>query len=216
MPRHTKPIVIVTAGPTRAYLDSVRYISNYSTGALGFEICSKLKKRGFDVVAIVGPTPLDFESLGLRKTVRVETNEQMRRAVLKLGRTERPSLAIFAAAVLDFEPKVVRKGKVRSTEKSWTVRLVPAPKIVREFQRQFPWVQRIEFKLEVTRSRLILGQKLLDQHKCLAVVLNHLGDIHSGKHSAIIAVRDGRVYHPKKKKEIAQRIAEIITRQWRA
>lgn len=212
MPLNAKILVLVTAGPTRAPVDRVRYISNYSTGELGYHICVELKKRGFSVLLIAGPTALDFESLKLHKVIRVETTTEMRNAVLKEASAHRPNFAVFSAAVLDFQAKTVRKGKVRSTVKKWSVDLVPTRKIVRDYQSTFPSSERIEFKLE-TGSRASLenlGKKLVCQHGSLAVVLNNIDLIRGQSHPALIVCRDGKIIRAATKKQIAKSIGQTI------
>lgn len=146
-----KQTILVTGGPTRAYLDDVRFLSNLSTGGLAFELCRLLKKRGVEVIAVVGPTALDFESLKLKALVRVETNREMHEEVLKASRRFKPSWGIFSAAVLDFEPVKVKAGKVSSDLSRWTIELRPAPKILDDVARRFPSMKRIGFKLEAKR-----------------------------------------------------------------
>ena len=82
--------VLVTAGPTRAYLDSVRFLSNISTGALGYEICKKLIESGVELYLVVGPTLQPFKKLNAKKLIEVETNEQMQCAVLDLCQKYEP------------------------------------------------------------------------------------------------------------------------------
>ncbi|MFA5255647.1 MAG: phosphopantothenoylcysteine decarboxylase, partial [Candidatus Omnitrophota bacterium] len=73
--------ILVTAGPTREKIDPVRYISNYSTGKIGYEIASAAKSRGLSVILVSGPTRLAAPE-GV-KLVSVESADDMRKAVLK-------------------------------------------------------------------------------------------------------------------------------------
>ncbi len=212
--------VLVTAGPTRAYLDDVRFISNYSTGELGFEICKALKKRGCKVTAIVGQSACDFEALKLDRVVRIETNREMLGAALRAGRETRPQYAIFSAAVLDFVPRNTMSGKVSSKNRQWTVHLVRAPKIVRQFRKQFPRTEIIEFKLEAGKcsarsgmaavSAVSKGRAILRKHGSLAICVNSLHTIRAGRHPATLIRRDGVVKKLGTKQAIAKAIAELI------
>lgn len=95
-PKKKRPIrVVLTAGPTRAYLDSVRYLSNYSTGELGFCLSQALTKKGIELFAVVGPTQQPFSKLSFKKLVEVETADEMADATLKLCRAYKPDYAIL-------------------------------------------------------------------------------------------------------------------------
>ena len=99
---------IVTAGPTREYLDPVRYISNESSGKQGFEIAIALKRQGIKTILIAGPSNLQPVK-GL-KTVHVKTSEEMLKAVKKNLPTD---VAVCTAAVSDFKPQKIRKSKIK-------------------------------------------------------------------------------------------------------
>ena len=99
---------IVTAGPTREYLDPVRYISNESSGKQGFEIALALKRQGIKTILIAGPSNLQPVK-GL-KTVHVKTSEEMFKAVKKNLPTD---VAVCTAAVSDFKPQKIQKSKIK-------------------------------------------------------------------------------------------------------
>ena len=99
---------IVTAGPTREYLDPVRYISNESSGKQGFEIALALKRQGIKTILIAGPSNLQPVK-GL-KTVHVKTSEEMFKAVKKNLPTD---VAVCTAAVSDFKPRKIQKSKIK-------------------------------------------------------------------------------------------------------
>ena len=99
---------IVTAGPTREYLDPVRYISNESSGKQGFEIAIALKRQGIKTILIAGPSNLQPVK-GL-KTVHVKTSEEMLKAVKKNLPTD---VAVCTAAVSDFKPQKTQKSKIK-------------------------------------------------------------------------------------------------------
>ena len=104
--------LIVTAGPTREYLDPVRFISNRSSGKMGFSLAKAARNRGAAVVLISGPTSLKIPQ-GLT-FLRVDTSDQMLSAVRE--ETERGASAlIMAAAVADFRP--ARKSQVKVEKK---------------------------------------------------------------------------------------------------
>ena len=209
-PPHPPPPVLVTGGPTRAYLDDVRYISNYSTGELAYEICSALKRARIPVVAVIGPTSLPFEKLRLKHLARVESLDQMRSEVLNACRKYRPSHGVFSAAVLDFVPAKTAKGKVSSKKRDWVLRLKPAPKIIDEVARKFPRLERIGFKLEWGAVSSTYGRKILAEKAYHALVLNSLSKIKNGRHPALLVDKDGRTRSAKTKKEIAAWIRTLV------
>src|SRR4030095_6601589 len=101
--------VLVTAGPTVEDIDPVRYISNRSSGKMGYAIAQAARDRGANVVLVSGPSELQFPSM-----IRVRTTEEMHRAVLE--NSVDADVVIKAAAPLDYRPKTVAPQKIRSEE----------------------------------------------------------------------------------------------------
>lgn len=101
--------VLVTAGPTRANLDPVRFISNKSTGKMGYAIATEARDRGAEVVLVSGPSS-EKAPAGI-KFVSVETNEEMLEAVLEEYETS--DIVVKSAAVADYKPKVYSKQKIK-------------------------------------------------------------------------------------------------------
>ncbi len=102
---------IVTAGPTKEYIDPVRYISNRSSGKQGYEIAKSLLKRGFETTLISGPTNLKINNnINL---IKVETAEEMFQSTLKSLPTD---VAIFSAAVCDYKVKETSKIKIKKQD----------------------------------------------------------------------------------------------------
>jgi phosphopantothenoylcysteine decarboxylase/phosphopantothenate--cysteine ligase len=100
--------VVVTAGPTREPIDPVRFISNPSTGKMGYAIAAVAARRGGEVTLVSGPTAL-ADPPGM-KVVRVETAEQMARAVEEAGAFD---LFVGAAAVSDYRPRTAASHKLK-------------------------------------------------------------------------------------------------------
>lgn len=110
----SKKKVIVTGGPTREYLDPVRFISNRSSGKMGYAIAGECIRRGAEVILISGPSALQAPR-GLKAFVKVETAGEMREAVFKnLSKTD---IVIMAAAPADFSPEKKEKIKIDKSEK---------------------------------------------------------------------------------------------------
>ena len=99
---------LVTTGPTREYLDPVRYISNESSGKQGYEIALALKKMGIKTTLIAGPSNLQVEK-GL-KIIKVKTSDEMFNAVKKNLPVD---VAVCTAAVSDFKPSILHKNKIK-------------------------------------------------------------------------------------------------------
>ena len=102
---------LVTAGPTKEYIDPVRFISNKSSGRQGYEIAKSLHKRGFDTTLISGPTNLDIDQE--IKLIKVETADEMFKATQKNLPAD---IAVFSAAVADFKIDVKSKDKIKKKE----------------------------------------------------------------------------------------------------
>ncbi len=129
--------IVVTAGPTREYIDDVRFISNPSTGKMGYAVARAARLRGAEVTLISGPTHLEPPA-GL-KVIRVETASEMRDSVLRSLRGA--SVLIMAAAVGDFAPRARARGKVDKSALK-TLRLERSPDILKEVgsKRKKPFI----------------------------------------------------------------------------
>jgi len=117
--------VLVTAGPTVEDIDPVRYISNRSSGKMGYAIAQAARDRGAKVVLVSGPTELEFPSM-----IRVRTTEEMHRAVLE--NSNDADVVIKAAAPLDYRPKTVAPQKIKKTKSDLTLHLEPTTDILSE------------------------------------------------------------------------------------
>ncbi len=104
---------LVTTGPTREYIDPVRYISNESSGKQGYEIALALSKLGINTTLVSGPTSLNYSKD--IKVKKINSGEEMMDVVQKLLPVD---IAICAAAVSDFKPKNKSKQKIKKNKKS--------------------------------------------------------------------------------------------------
>jgi phosphopantothenoylcysteine decarboxylase/phosphopantothenate--cysteine ligase len=121
--------VLVTAGPTVEDIDPVRYISNRSSGKMGFAIAQAAHNRGAKVVLVSGPTELFFPN-----TISVRTTAEMHRAVLE--NSADADIVIKAAAPLDFRPKSVASRKIKKSAGNLVMDLEPTVDILKELGRQ--------------------------------------------------------------------------------
>ena len=118
--------VLVTAGPTCEDFDPVRFITNRSSGKMGYAVAEAAARRGAKVILISGPTALETPE-GVER-IDVRTAEEMLRAVQ--ARFSPASIAIFAAAVADYRPAEPAAAKIKRKNEALTIRLEPNPDIL--------------------------------------------------------------------------------------
>lgn len=106
--------ILVTAGPTVSPIDPVRFISNRSSGKMGYAIAEEARDRGAEVTLVSGPCDLDAP-FGI-KLIKVNTNEEMYNAVLL--EFDNSDIVIKAAAVADYKAKVYSENKIKKSENS--------------------------------------------------------------------------------------------------
>ncbi|GAB6148336.1 bifunctional phosphopantothenoylcysteine decarboxylase/phosphopantothenate--cysteine ligase CoaBC [Stetteria hydrogenophila] len=125
--------ILVTAGPTREWIDDVRFISNPSSGLMGVEVAVEAYARGASVTLVHGP--LAVEPPYFLERVRVETTEEMAEAVAKATEAEEYDAVIAAAAPADYRPSKRFTGKVRSGQRL-DLTLEPTPKVLAALRRR--------------------------------------------------------------------------------
>src|SRR5438270_9902131 len=118
--------ILVTAGPTREDLDPVRYLTNRSSGKMGYAVAEAAVNRGARVILVSGPTALD--SLAGVERVNVRTAVEMQNAVRQ--HFSEASIGMFAAAVSDYRPAEPLSQKMKRSKDSLTIRLEPNPDIL--------------------------------------------------------------------------------------
>ena len=123
--------ILVTAGPTQEPFDPVRYITNYSSGKMGYSLAVIARRRGAAVTLISGPTSLSAPR-GV-EFIPVKTALEMRDAVM--ARLEEATVLIMAAAVSDYRPEVCQATKIKKKEGPLTVRLERNPDIISEIDK---------------------------------------------------------------------------------
>lgn len=125
--------VLVTAGPTREDLDPVRFLSNYSSGKMGYALACAARRRGARVLLVSGPTALEVPA-GV-EFCQVSSARQMREAVM--ARAEEASIIVKAAAVADFRPAQHSREKIKKrAEGAMTIALEKNPDILAELGQQ--------------------------------------------------------------------------------
>ena len=125
--------ILITAGPTREAIDPVRFLTNKSSGKMGYSIAEASAKAGHHVFLISGPTNLDVPDRV--DYIPVESTQEMYDAVEHwIGKSD---VAIFAAAVADYRPAVVPQQKIKKTGDTMTLKLVKNPDILGSARSEF-------------------------------------------------------------------------------
>jgi phosphopantothenoylcysteine decarboxylase/phosphopantothenate--cysteine ligase len=155
--------VLVSAGPTQEPIDPVRFITNHSTGKMGFALAKVAKRRGAEVILITGPTRLSLSG-GNVEIFSVRTAEEMRQAVLK--HLEKCSVVIKAAAVSDYRPVEVSEHKLKKADLYQTLKLERTKDILEEVGKKKGNRILVGFAAEtedlITNARKKLVEKNLD------------------------------------------------------
>ena len=155
-------VMLVTAGPTREPLDPVRYISNRSSGKMGYAIVEAAARRGARVILVSGPTALGPPREA--QVVQVETAQEMYDAVL--AHLDAATVVIKAAAVADYRPKQVAREKIKKDERVPEVTLESTPDILAEVGKRKGRRILVGFAAEthdlVANARQKLQRKNLD------------------------------------------------------
>lgn len=185
--------VTVTAGPTREALDPVRFLSNHSTGKMGYAIAKNALRRGASVTLISGPVAL--EPVAGAEMVRIQSACEMREAVL--AALPKSDFVIKAAAVGDYRPAQFQDDKIKKKEGDMSIPLVRNPDILKELGTLRREDQVIcGFSME-TRDLLENSTKKLQSKNCDVIVANNLkvaGAGFAGDTNVVtLLYRDGRV-----------------------
>jgi phosphopantothenoylcysteine decarboxylase / phosphopantothenate---cysteine ligase len=171
--------VVVTAGPTREAIDPVRFVSNPSTGKMGFAVARMAARRGAEVVLVSGPVSLPDPG-GVR-TVRVESAEEMAGAVER--ETQALDVFVAAAAVSDFRPRNPLATKKKKTDEDETLVLTRTPDILASLGKRFGGKERgpviVGFAAE-TEAVIENAKKKLASKRCDLVVANRVGKAGAG------------------------------------
>ncbi len=201
--------IVVTAGGTQEAIDPVRYVGNHSSGKMGYAMAEAARDRGAKVTLITAPTSLP-EPVGIEVT-QAESAVQMKEAVAKA--TAQADALIMAAAVADYQPKSVAKGKIKKEAAAGlTLELVRTPDILTEVKGNF---LRVGFAAEsedmVANARQKLEKKQLD-----IIVANDITAADSGfgvdTNKVTLISRDGKVESLPllTKREVADKVLDKV------
>jgi len=203
--------VLVTAGPTREPIDAARFISNPSTGKMGFSLAAEARNRGAEVILISGPTHLTPpEGVALRN---VTTAAEMHEAVNV--HTARCQIVIMAAAVSDFRPQGPSKRKLKKDEAGLTIALERTEDILQGLGSKKEGRVLVGFAAE-TDDLVVHAQEKLRKKNLDLIVANRIGQPGAGfasETNAVVLIDRGgniRELPLMEKTELAVRIIDAI------
>lgn len=199
--------ILITAGPTREYVDDVRFLSNASSGRMGYSLAEAAVKGGHEVILVTGPVDLPVPD-GVRVT-HIETTDELRLSCLELF----PSCdgVIATAAVCDYRPRQRVSGKMTKTGQPIVLELVETSDVLAELgnQKEHRWV--VGFALESQDPRNNAMRKLR-MKQCDCIVLNDTSAISSLENHVEVLSPDAETLarFDGLKTEIAQQLISFI------
>jgi phosphopantothenoylcysteine decarboxylase/phosphopantothenate--cysteine ligase len=203
--------VLVTAGPTREKIDPVRYLTNRSSGRMGFALAEAAARRGARVLLVSGPTSVTPP--GSAEITRVETAEEMRAATLKL--MPESNIVIMTAAVADYRTKTQADQKIKR-KGPMTLELEPTADILKELSARRQGQIIVGFAAE-TENILENARKKLASKSLDAIVVNDVsreGVGFDSERNAVTILSEGEVVEvPETTKwEVAQRVLDQVVK----
>jgi len=205
--------VLLTAGPTQEDLDPVRFLTNRSSGRMGYAVAEAAAQRGAKVILVTGPTALDTPA-GVTR-VNVRSASEMLHSVEE--HFSAATIAVFAAAVADYRPAEAASQKIKKTAGDITLRLEPNPDILAIIARKRGHRLVVGFAAETDRVAENARKKLTEKDADL-IVANDLTAEGAGfdvdTNIVTLFARDGRdLALPKlSKREVAHRILDEVVR----
>ena len=208
--------VVVTAGPTREAIDPVRYLTNRSSGKMGYAVAAAAARAGAKVVLVSGPTILPTPQGAQR--IDVESAHQMHQAVLEV--VDHCDLFIATAAVADYRPVAAAEQKIKKSDAALTLALEPTEDILAEVAARPEGPFTVGFAAETedveAYARAKLERKALDM-----IAANGVGQVGCGFDADCNALtviwRDGRVVLPQTdKSSLARQLMDIVIERYHA
>lgn len=183
------PRILITAGPTREYLDPVRFLSNASSGRMGAALAEAALESGYEVVIVSGPVQVDYPAGAA--VVRVVTTDEM----LTASRAEFPRCqgVIAAAAPCDYRPLKAVQGKIQKTGQPIDIRLVETPDILASLGREKKpgqWLVGFALETDLAHSRAL---EKLRHKRCDLIVLNGISAVDADNSQAEVLDPSGAV-----------------------
>lgn len=216
--------VMITSGPTRGYIDAVRYISNKSTGKLGVAIANEFMSRGAYVTFVYGagsgmPNTHVLEKDGISRLtlIEIETLDDLVAVIQKRLKDTQFDAIVHAMAVLDYTPEKHSDKKIPSNKDKLVITFVRTPKVIRLIRQKWPHAFVISFKLEVGLPKDELVERAytsLIENGADLVVANNQDEIVGDKHRAYLINLHKKVESRcETKQEIAKVLGDAIAGQ---
>jgi phosphopantothenoylcysteine decarboxylase/phosphopantothenate--cysteine ligase len=207
--------IITTASATREEIDPVRFISNYSSGKMGFALAQMAFNMGAESILISGPSNLETP-FGVNR-INVKTALEMLDALdTQIQKSKQDTYVIMAAAVSDFKPKQTSNYKIKRQNKdTFILELVQNPDISKTLKEKYPHIKLIGFAAE-TNDLIENAKAKIDKKGLEFIVLNDVSrkDIGFGSlnNEVTIIFKDGKIEHLPfmTKKEIAYNILKLL------
>lgn len=165
-----KKTILITAGPTREAIDPVRYLSNHSSGKMGYALAQAAISSGHRVILISGPTNLK-EPQGAH-LIPVVSALDMKRAVLK--HLKKADVVFMVAAVADYRPERIARQKIKKSARALTLKLIPNPDILKELGTKKRADQIVVGFAAETNNTVAYAKKKLASKKCDWIILNNV------------------------------------------
>ena len=202
--------IVVTAGATIEAIDPVRYISNHSTGKMGYAIADALARRGAEVELVSGRTTLTTPS-GVKRTDVLSAEDMYQAAVKAYAEADG---AVMCAAVADYTPECVAEHKIKKSDDDMTIKLRRTKDIAAELGRTKGNRLLVGFALE-SCNEVVNAEDKLRRKNLDFIVLNSLQDSGAGfgvdTNKVTFIDHEGRTELPlMSKREVAERIADRI------
>lgn len=208
--------IMITAGPTREALDPVRFISNHSSGKMGYALVQAAIAQGAEVILVTGPTALAPPQNA--KTIQIESADEMLAAVLK--NISDQDIFIGCAAVADYRPLDVAAQKIKKNEAELVLRLVKNPDIIERVAAlpQKPFV--VGFAAE-TENLLDNARHKLLRKKLDMIIANPVGyqqGFHVDESEAFLLDKNNTLkrFELQSKASLAQALISDIIKAWEA
>lgn len=208
---------MVTAGPTYENIDPVRFIGNYSSGKMGYEVARELDERGAEVTLISGPVNLPVPSDSIKK-IEVVSAQEMYTEAKKIF--DENQIAVFAAAVADYAPVEVAENKIkRENQEEMTITLKRNPDIAASLGALKKGQTTVGFALE-TQNELENAKRKLHDKNFDIIVLNSMQHPQAGfmkdTNKVTIINQNGEIedFDVKSKRAVAKDIVDAI-KKWR-
>lgn len=207
--------VLITAGPTREPIDPVRFLSNRSSGRMGYALAEAARQAGHEVALVSGPVTLAApEGVAL---VRVETAEQMLVAVRQEIRNA--DIAIFAAAVADYRPVAVAEQKLKKSAETLTLELERTPDILGSARGVMGFAGYLVGFAAETEKLIAHAQEKLARKGCDLIIANDVSregiGFDSAENEVTLCLPDGETLPlPRQSKAaLACELMTLITRR---